>query len=63
MNRAELISALTLTLKMCVLQFFFFFSVIVGRYIAYVEQFGVTLYLEETKNFQVCEIQSKLLMI
>ena len=62
MNCAELISALTLTLKMCVLQFFFF-SVIVGRYIAYVEQFGVILYLEETKNFQVCEIQSKLLMI
>ena len=63
MNRAELISALTLTLKMCVLQIFIFFSVIVGRYIAYVEQFGVILYLEETKNFEVCEIQSKLLMI
>ena len=55
MNRAELISALTLTLEICVLHIFFF-SVIVGRYMGYVEQFG-------TKNFQECEMQSKLLII
>ena len=54
MNRAELISALTLTLEICVLHNFF--SMIVGRYILYVEQFGEIKYLEETKNFQVCEI-------
>ena len=62
MNPAELITALTLTLKICVLHNFFF-SVIVGRYMGYVEQFGVTQNPEETKNFQLCEIQLKLLMI
>ena len=54
MNRAELISVLTLTLEICVLHKFF--SLIVGRYMGYVEQFG-------TKNFQECEMQSKLLII